>query len=227
VRARRFFNFLRGHSSVGDRRVGYPVAVNDVHVFWDEVYRTKDATSVSWFQGSPSTSLQLITEHADRDAAIIDIGAGASRLIPSLADLGYRALTALDVSEEALALVRENVAIEVTFTVADVTTWQPTSQYDLWHDRAVFHFMMSEEQRDGYRLSLNRAVGIGGSVIVGTFAEDGPTQCSGLPVVRYAPEELEGVFGSNFTLVASQREEHVTPWASVQPFNWVVLRRHH
>jgi SAM-dependent methyltransferase len=206
-------------------RVGYPVAVNDVHVFWDEVYRTKDATSVSWFQDSPLTSLQLITEHAERDAAISDIGAGASRLIPSLADLGYRALTALDVSDEALALVRENVATEVTFTVADVTTWQPPSQYDLWHDRAVFHFMTSDGDRVAYLARLDEALRLGGLLVIGVFAEDGPTQCSGLTVQRYSADELTATLGPRFEVLTTEREVHVTPWGSTQSFTWGVFRK--
>src|SRR5215510_13227604 len=160
----------------------------DRQAHWDNVYRTKREDEVSWFQASPSVSLDLI--HAagiGRDAGIIDIGGGASRLVDALLDEGFTDVTVLDLSEESMAKAKARLgarADSVTWIVADVTRWQPMRAYDLWHDRAAFHFLTAPEDRAAYAERMSRAVRLSGQVIIGTFAPDGPERCSGLPVTR-------------------------------------------
>ncbi len=207
---------------------------------WDTIYGTKATDEVSWFQRQPTTSLRLLTSVAPSSNSLIDIGAGASTLADSLLLAGWSDLTVLDVSAAALALVRDRVAVMVrdhasdefgqrrrsaSFVVADVLSWKPERTYAAWHDRAVFHFLVRPEQREQYVATASRAVLPGGILVLGTFAADGPTQCSGLATSRYNADALTAVFASGFTLEHSEREEHVTPGGAVQPFTWVVLRR--
>ncbi|HEY5180171.1 MAG TPA: class I SAM-dependent methyltransferase [Dermatophilaceae bacterium] len=207
---------------------------------WDTVYGTKATDEVSWFQRQPTTSQRLLTSVSSPSGAVIDVGAGASTLVDTLLDAGWSDVTALDVSAKALALVRDRVSDRVSeqphdlprerpgsasFVVADVLSWQPERTYDAWHDRAVFHFLVQRDRRDQYVATASRAVRSGGVVVLGTFAADGPTQCSGLPTARYDADALAAVFAPGFSLEHSEREEHVTPGGAVQPFTWVVLRR--
>lgn len=207
---------------------------------WDTVYGTKATDEVSWFQRQPTTSQRLLTSVSSPLGAVIDVGAGASTLVDTLLDEGWSDVTALDVSAKALALVRDRISDRVSdqphdlprdrpgsasFVVANVLSWQPERTYDAWHDRAVFHFLVRPEQRDQYVATVSRAVRSGGVVVLGTFAADGPTQCSGLPTARYDADGLAAVFEPGFSLERSEREEHVTPGGAVQPFTWVVLRR--
>jgi len=198
--------------------------------YWDNVYVTKDDSEVSWFQQIPATSLALIDlAQASRDAAIIDIGGGASHLVDHLLSRGYRDVTVLDVSEAALSLARvrltQPLADHVNWIVADVTQWQPPRQYDLWHDRAAFHFLVDATDRAAYVTRVKQAVAVGGHVVIGTFAIDGPGMCSGLPVRRYDADGLAAELGDQFTLIASPRAEHVTPHQKVQPFQFCLFRR--
>ena len=164
----------------------------------------------------------------DRSAAIIDVGGGASTLVDGLLVEGYSSVTVLDVSSAALAEAYERLggdAARVTWLEANVLhAALPASAYDVWHDRAVFHFLTEAEDRGRYVEQVRRSVRLGGHVIVATFASDGPTKCSGLEVARYAPEELHGEFGSDFQLVDSAREEHHTPTGVVQPFIYCLCR---
>jgi len=207
---------------------------------WDTVYATKATDEVSWFQRQPTTSQRLLTLASSPSGAVIDVGAGASTLVDTLLDAGWSDVTVLDVSAKALALVRDRVSDRVidrphgppderrksaSFVVADALSWQPERTYDAWHDRAVFHFLVLPEQRDQYVATASRAVRPGGVLVLGAFAADGPTQCSGLPTARYDAEELAAAFGPGFSLEHSEREEHRTPGGAVQPFTWAVLRR--
>src|SRR4051812_19892907 len=179
---------------------------------WETIYETRSADSVSWFQPEATRSLALIRAvAADLASPIIDVGGGASVLVDELLAAGYRDLTVMDIAGPALDLARARLGRDgdgVHWLEADVRTAAlPTARYALWHDRAVFHFLTEPSDRAAYIAQVERAVRPRGHVIVATFAEDGPTRCSGLPVVRYSPLGLHGVFGAQFDLLGSQREE--------------------
>ena len=192
---------------------------------WDEVFRTKDTHQVSWYQVNPGTSLALI---ADTPGSVIDIGAGSSTLIDELLAAGRTDLTVLDISEAALELTRRRLAQHadlVRFEVADITIWQPHRTYAVWHDRAVFHFLTNRADQSSYVELVTHAISPGGALVLGTFAEDGPTQCSGLPTARYGVGSLADLFSAGFHLERHTRETHQTPAGIGQPFTWVKLRR--
>ena len=196
---------------------------------WQRVYKEKGENQVSWFQERPTISLELIEAAGlDRSSAIIEIGGGASRLVDVLGERGYRDLTVLDVSESAVSIAKMRLgerAAMVKWIVADVTQWQPTRSYDLWHDRAAFHFLTDESDRTAYIDRLTKAVRPGGYAIIGTFALDGPERCSGLPVVRYDATQLSATLTPAFALVDMRRDDHKTPWGAIQHFQFSVFRR--
>lgn len=196
---------------------------------WEQVYTTKPTTGVSWFQEHAEQSLRLIQDTGvPLSAAIIDVGGGASTLVDDLLAGGYRALSVLDISAAALkaAQVRlGNAADQVRWLVGDITSIDlPTQAFDIWHDRAVFHFLTTSEQRAAYVRQVLRAVKPGGHVIVSTFAEDGPLQCSGLPVMRYSADGLHAEFGTPFELIRHEQEEHRTPAGGIQKFVYCYCR---
>lgn len=196
---------------------------------WESVYYATPSTGLSWFERRPVTSLRLIEKIAPGShAAVIDVGAGTSSLVDLLLASRFSDVTMLDVSLRALTEVRQRLgerAQHVAFVHEDVLTWKPDRQYDIWHDRAVFHFLTDQATRDRYVEIAASAIRVGGYLVLATFAEDGPPQCSGLPVCHYRAHDLEETFSASFTLVAQEREEHVTPAGVVQPFTWVVLQR--
>ncbi|MGD9529369.1 MAG: trans-aconitate 2-methyltransferase [Dehalococcoidia bacterium] len=195
---------------------------------WEDVYSRRDERSVSWFQQVPTRTLDIFDElRVDPSRSVADVGAGASRLVDELVQRGFGDLTIVDVSASALAKARARVgtAEGVQWVVHDVLTWTPRRTFDVWHDRAVFHFLTDPDDVQRYLDVVNGAVEVGGLVVMGTFAEDGPTHCSGLPVSRYRPEELRAVFGPAYEQLGSWREEHRTPAEVVQPFTWVAMRR--
>jgi SAM-dependent methyltransferase len=198
-------------------------------VHWEGVYNSKGEREVSWFQESPEPSIELIGPvGAKPDAAIIDIGGGASRLVDALLVHGFENLTVLDLSEAALDKARSRLgsdARKVRWIVADVTSWNPDAKYDVWHDRAAFHFLTRREQQQAYVGRLKEALKLGGHAIFGTFALDGPEKCSGLPVVRQSPETMVALLGPDFHLVDARRHEHAIPWRSVQKFQFSTFRR--
>lgn len=196
---------------------------------WEHVYRTKAVDSVSWYQPEATLSLALITTWApSRDARILDVGAGASRLVDGLLERGYRHVTVLDISAAALEVSRARVgdaAKTVTWQDADVLAASlPESAQDVWHDRAVFHFLTDAADRAQYVEQVRKTVRSGGHVIVATFAADGPMRCSGLDTCRYSAEALAAEFGKAFELVDAHREEHTTPGGGVQAFTYIVMR---
>jgi SAM-dependent methyltransferase len=194
---------------------------------WDAVYRDRLDHVLTWYQPSPAMSLALLHELGVTTAgAILDIGGGTSRLADSLLAEGYVDVTVLDVSRVALdrSALRLVAMPGVSFVEADVRDWRPDRTFDVWHDRAVFHFMTEEGDRDAYRRTLDLALAPDGCLVVATFAADGPTGCSGLPVARYDADALAAEF-PGFTPVADAREDHVTPRGDLQPFTWVALRR--
>jgi len=196
---------------------------------WENVYGTKGEKEVSWFQDSPTISLDLIdATGVAKGASILDIGGGASRLVDALLEQGFESLTVLDLSEKALATTRARLgrkAANVRWIVADVTKWKPAETHDVWHDRAAFHFLMEPHDRAAYAERLREAVRLGGHVIIGTFAPDGPERCSGLPVMRHDAVSLGQMLGRSFELMESRRHDHQTPMGGIQRFQFSRFRR--
>jgi SAM-dependent methyltransferase len=197
---------------------------------WEGVYAAKPPERVSWYQPHAEHSLRLIRETGVAPAApIIDVGGGASTLVDDLLDAGHAALTVLDLSAAAIAAARQRLgarAQAVRWIEADITRVElPRHGYAVWHDRAVFHFLTSAEERRAYVRAVLHAVRPGGHVIVASFAEDGPTECSGLPVMRYSADALHAEFGAAFTLLRHAKEAHHTPAGTVQQFVWCYCLR--
>lgn len=196
---------------------------------WEQVYTAKATNAVSWFQEHADLSLRLIHKTGvAHEAAIIDVGGGASTLVDDLLAEGYQELTVLDLSGEALGAARARLgsqAEQVRWMEADITeATLPPAAYDVWHDRAVFHFLTAPEARAAYVRQVLHAVKRGGYVMVATFAEDGPTQCSGLPVMRYDAAALHSEFGAPFALLHHEKESHHTPFGTVQQFVYCFCR---
>lgn len=195
----------------------------ETHEHWEKVYSTKSSDQVSWFRPHLETSLVLIERAApDRDAAIIDVGGGASTLVDDLVARGYTNLTVLDISESALDVAKKRLAgaaKPIQWICADVTRADlPRNTYDVWHDRAVFHFLTQPHQRRDYVSKVASSVKPGGHIIVSTFGPEGPTRCSGLDVMRYDAHSLQTEFGQRFRLGASSTELHRTPFETDQQF---------
>jgi 2-polyprenyl-3-methyl-5-hydroxy-6-metoxy-1,4-benzoquinol methylase len=209
-------------------RVSSSLSSDDRARHWDAAYRDRGASGVSWYQEEPLISLELI-EALDMSptSAVIDVGGGSSALARSLVKRGFLDVTVLDVSQSAIDLARLQGAANdaVTWVHTDVLLWQPDRRFDVWHDRAVFHFLVEPDDREQYLDLLRTVLEPRGAVILGTFAPDGPEFCSGLPVVRYAPDQLATLLGRDFTVERECREEHTTPTGAVQPFTWLMARR--
>ena len=199
---------------------------------WQRVYETKDSNRVSWFQETPTLSVDLVTGHTGPEQAVIDIGGGASHLPDALLAAGYRNLTVLDLSGAALAMSRHRIggpSAHVTWIDGDVTLWTPDRGYDLWHDRAVFHFLTDRGDQARYLAVMAQALVPGGIAVIMTFAEDGPEACSGLPVRRYSPADLAervAVLAPDmFEPMENGRFTHVTPAGDGQRFQYSLFRR--
>ncbi len=193
---------------------------------WDQLYSQRDPAEVSWFQPSPAVSLELISGLGLHPGdPVLDVGADASTLVDELLSSGHRDVTVLDVSPRALAATRDRLAAADGFSVvvADLLAWTPTRRYRLWHDRAVFHFLTDPAKQARYRDLAAATVAAAGYLIVATFAADGPTHCSGLPVARYTPDQLAAALTPAFVPVATRHETHHTPGGAAQPFTWQVL----
>lgn len=197
---------------------------------WEKVYSIKATTEVSWFQEHATLSLKLIRETGvPASTSIIDVGGGASTLVDDLLANGYEKVTILDLSGAALAVAKNRLgsrSARVQWLEANVLEAKlPMHAYDVWHDRAVFHFLTRAEERHAYVQAALRAVKPGGLVIVATFAEDGPTRCSGLPVMRYSANELHAEFGASFQFLGHERESHHTPGGDEQKFVYCFCRK--
>jgi len=206
------------------------MSVNEMKSHWDQVYLTKARDAASWYQPHASVSLSLIRETGiNLGAPIIDVGGGASTLVDDLLELGYSTLSVLDLSEAALDAAASRLGARgdaVRWLEADITrTTFPDASVELWHDRAVFHFLNEAEDRAAYIRALVQAVKPGGHLIIGTFAENGPEKCSGLPVQRYSAQGLYSQFSSAFELVKTTTEAHRTPSGSIQAFVYCWCRR--
>ena len=205
--------------------------MNDVNrkAHWETVYTTKAENQVSWFQENPAPSFELIDLARPRsESGIVDIGGGASRLVDGLVAGGFNHVTVLDISEAALDAAKARLgerASQVQWIVADVTAWSPTQTFDVWHDRAAFHFLIDAADRSAYVKLMRQAIKPDGHIVIGTFAIDGPEKCSGLPVNRYDADNLAKELGEGFELIDSRQHDHSTPWNSAQRFQFCMFRR--
>ncbi|MBI2487370.1 MAG: methyltransferase domain-containing protein [Deltaproteobacteria bacterium] len=198
---------------------------------WENIYTEKLPTLVSWYQEHQQMSLRFIERTGiSKSARIIDVGGGASTLVDDLLVRGFKHITVLDISSKAINVARARLGSrtdDVTWVEADITqVILPQNHYDLWHDRAVFHFLTCAQDRQKYIESVKDSLKSVGHIIVATFAPDGPPLCSGLDVVRYSPDSLLEEFGSDFELIENASEEHLTPFGTKQKFIYCYLRKH-
>ncbi|MCB1310797.1 MAG: class I SAM-dependent methyltransferase [Sedimentitalea sp.] len=195
---------------------------------WESLYQNKTEAETSWHEERPQVSLDLIAATgATSDAAIVDVGAGASRLVDCLLDQGFRRITVLDLSETALAKARARLPADapVDWVVANLLDWRPSGPFDIWHDRAAFHFLTGRADQQAYLRVMDRALAPGGHAIIGTFAPDGPEKCSGLPVARYDATRLAERLGPGYRPIQSLMHDHRTPWGSEQRFHFGLFRK--
>ena len=195
---------------------------------WDAAWARGDDTQ-SWSEKYPGMSLRML-DAAEVSAAdaLIDVGGGASLLTRTLLDRGFRDLTILDISAAGMQYARDRLgsrAGQVHWVTADVLSWHPQRRYQAWHDRAAYHFLTTDEDRQRYLHTLDAATVPGAIAVFGCFAPDGPQHCSGLPVARYSPAQLTRQIGIKWQLTGQDREEHITPAGIIQPFTWIALRR--
>lgn len=217
---------------VGQVRSGYVGSVSSVTAtgreeFWEQRYRTADHSALSWYEPTPALSLQMLdVAGVTTTDSVVDVGGGAAALVQTLWQRGHRDLTVVDASPSAMAIARERwpEGQRVVWVATDLLAWAPDRQWDVWHDRAVFHFLTDDDERAAYGALLRRALVPGGVVTIAGFAEDGPTMCSGLEVRRHPPAGLLAALGAGFDEVASGRHDHLTPSGDTQAFSWVVAR---
>lgn len=189
---------------------------------WEKVYTTKQQNEVSWFQPTPAMSLAFIKELGiAKDAAIIDMGGGDSYLVDHLLDAGYTNISVLDISAAAIHRAQERLGAkssQVKWIVCDINEFVPSATYDFWHDRAAFHFLTTDEATNNYLEIANAALSINGKIVIGTFAEDGPTKCSGLPVKQYSEISLRDTITKWFEKIKCIHTDHITPFNTIQHF---------
>jgi 2-polyprenyl-3-methyl-5-hydroxy-6-metoxy-1,4-benzoquinol methylase len=196
---------------------------------WENVFATKQETEVSWYQQLPKTSLDFIAElNVSKDAKIIDIGGGDSYLVDVLLEQGFTNITLLDISAKAIERIQNRLgakANKVIFIVSDILEFTPTETYDLWHDRASFHFQTDPNQIEKYVDIVSKAISENGKMIIGTFSENGPKKCSGLEITQYSEAKMKTVFETNFELLESFTEDHQTPFDTIQNFIFCSFKR--
>jgi ubiquinone/menaquinone biosynthesis C-methylase UbiE len=189
---------------------------------WETIYQTKSIDEVSWYEPTPQTSLDLIQQNnPSYSAKIIDIGGGDSFLVDHLLELGYQNITVLDISEKALNRAKKRLgkkAEQVKWIVADITHFIPSENYDIWHDRAAFHFLTTAQEIKDYVTTAKNALSKNGQLIIGTFAEDGPLKCSGIEITRYSENTLKDCFKNDFNLENCTSYNHPTPFNTSQNF---------
>jgi 2-polyprenyl-3-methyl-5-hydroxy-6-metoxy-1,4-benzoquinol methylase len=199
--------------------------VNKKH--WENIYATKGMQEVSWYQKSPQTSLNLISQlQLSKNASIIDIGAGDSFLVDELLKLGYTNISVLDISVNAIKRAKKRLgelAKNVKWIVTDITEFNPTEKYDLWHDRAVFHFLTQEKDINIYKKLVDST--ISGYFLLSTFSDEGPDKCSGLEICKYSELDLKNQFEGHFTLIDSFKKDHNTPFETIQNFTFSLFKR--
>ena len=203
----------------------------DTQQHWDTIYKSRGERDVSWFEAFPAVSLDMIEAIGlTPDTCIVDVGGGESRLIDTLIAEGLDCLAVLDVSHEALEHARTRIGAasqSVTWIESDVTGAWSLKPMDIWHDRAVFHFLVEVEDRRQYLVHLRQTLKVNGGAIIATFAPDGPDMCSGLPVARYSPDALAAELGKEFVLIESRLHQHITPSGAVQSFQYSRFQRIH
>jgi trans-aconitate methyltransferase len=205
------------------------VAADSTASHWDDEYAAGE-TACSWFEPHPSMSLRMLDAAGVTAAArVVDVGGGASPLAGVLLDRGFGDITVVDFSAAGIAYAQRSLgarAEQVRWVAADVRNWAPEIRYHVWHDRAVFHFLTSTQDRQQYLQALDYATEPGAIAVFGCFAPDGPRHCSGLPVARYSSLDLADQLGTQWMVISHAREEHVTPTDVIQPFCWTALRKH-
>jgi hypothetical protein len=203
--------------------------MSDPATHWDDVYSAKRAEDVSWHQAEPALSLKLIRRAGvARNAALVDVGGGASTLVDHLVRDGFTDVTVLDIAAPALEQSRARLGADAeraAWIAADVTQWRPAKRFRLWHDRAVLHFLTEPDHQAAYACTLRAAVDGDGWAIVAGFAPGGPVKCSGLPIVQHDGESLQRLLGDEFDLMETHGETHVTPWGAEQAFRYHLFRR--
>lgn len=191
---------------------------------WNDVYQNKSHLEVSWYQAEPATSLEIIkATQVEKNQPIIDIGGGASSLVDHLQNSGYTNISVLDISTNALQHAKDRLgqdANKIEWHVTDVTEFEPPYKYSLWHDRAVFHFLTEQPDRDSYVKTVTNALSKGSHLVIAAFSFDGPTKCSDLDIVQYDAEKMQETLGDNFKLIMQQQDLHITPSAKEQSFNF-------
>ncbi|NJW51522.1 class I SAM-dependent methyltransferase [Salinimicrobium oceani] len=203
--------------------------MNENQQYWDKVYSQKQPTEVSWYEPMPEVSLELIRNCGiSKDAPIIDIGGGDSFLAEFLVSLGYKDVTVLDISATAIERAKERMcekAADINWIVADASDFVPERQYELWHDRAAFHFLTGNEQKKNYMDRVNKAVKPGGYLIMGTFSDKGPEKCSGLEVQRYSVGDMCKLFEEEFNMLNGKNLDHKTPSGKTQNFTFCSFQK--
>lgn len=196
---------------------------------WEKIYNTKDFEETSWYQEKPETSLNIIESLGlSRDASIIDVGGGNSHLVDHLLKLGYKSLSVLDISEKAIKKARERLgekAEEVNWFISDITKAEFNQEFDVWHDRAAFHFLTNARDIETYITKLNSSLKPGGYFILGTFSENGPDKCSGIEIKKYSSEDMRKQFERDFEIVRLENLDHKTPWDATQNFTFGLFRK--
>lgn len=200
---------------------------NDRKKHWEAVYETKQPNEVSWTQENPKTSLNFIrSTNLSKTSKIIDIGGGDSKLVDFLLEAGYQNITVLDISEKALERAKNRLgknAEKISWIVSDINEFKPETDYDVWHDRATFHFLTTPEQIEKYVEIIEK--GVASFLIIGTFSEQGPKKCSGLDIKQYSENELENRFSNRFKKLKCITEDHVTPFETTQNFTFCVFKK--
>lgn len=197
---------------------------------WERVYHNKQLTEVSWYQPTPSTSLDFFEELCvAKDAAIIDVGGGDSYLVDYLLNSGFTNITVLDISAAAISRAKKRLtkkAEQVNWVVSDITEYQPDRKFDCWHDRAAFHFLTTEEDINKYLVIANEAISGNGKIIVGTFSETGPEKCSGLSIKQYSETSLSNTIKKWFEKIKCIHTQHTTPFNTIQNFLFCSFKKH-
>lgn len=203
--------------------------MSNMEKHWNQIYSEKDYTEVTWFQSYPSVSLKLINSlNLSKDSSILDVGCGATMLLDVLIAEGFQNITAIDLSHSALEQLRQRLSSNqqlINWIEGDITIYHFDNTFDLWHDRAVFHFLTTEQEQQLYINQLNKYLKANGNLIISTFAEDGPLKCSGLEIKRYAKDELIDKFSEFFEFLHFEKETHVSPKGMEQKFNYWVFRK--